>query len=217
MQAIDSPFTKIINGATQFVIPVFQRDYSWTEVQCTRLWKDVLAVGAHTTDHAHFMGSVVYIASEDSSASFTRWLMIDGQQRVTTITLLLLALRHHIQETGYETETEDGPTAERIEAYFLRNLLEKGDRNQKLVLRRRDQATLAALLADTDLPPDPSPRIEENYDLFRELLQHANLDIVYRGIGRLVVVDVTLDRKNDDPSRSSRASTPPASTSRRQI
>ncbi len=198
MQAIDKPFPKIINGATQFVIPVFQRDYSWTEPQCIQLWKDIVAVGSRPKA-AHFMGSVVYVPSGDISASFTRWLMIDGQQRVTTLTLLLLALKHHVRETGYVTDTDDGPTVKRIDAYFLRNVHEEGNREQKLVLRRRDQDTLSALLDESDLPAQPSNRIVENYELFRDLLRDSNPETVYRGIGRLVVVDVTLDRANDDP------------------
>jgi uncharacterized protein with ParB-like and HNH nuclease domain len=100
LKAIDRPFTKIINGCSQFVIPVFQRDYSWPEEQCQQLWDDVLRIGAERSDRGHFIGSVVYIPSGDSAAGFTRWLLIDGQQRVTTITLLALALRQHLIDTN---------------------------------------------------------------------------------------------------------------------
>jgi uncharacterized protein with ParB-like and HNH nuclease domain len=54
------------------------------------LWKDILRVGSDTNTKAHFVGSVVYIAAEETSATITRWLLIDGQQRLTTLTLLLL-------------------------------------------------------------------------------------------------------------------------------
>jgi uncharacterized protein with ParB-like and HNH nuclease domain len=199
MKAIDRQFTKIINGTTQFVIPVFQRDYSWTELQCAQLWKDVLSVGQGADEKAHFIGSVVYVPSGDTSAGFTRWLLIDGQQRVTTLTLMLIALREHLKESNYSPTSEDGPTAKRIEAYFLKNILEEGSREQKLVLRRRDQATLAALLNNEELPQDLSPRVYENYTFFREQLKAADPADVYRGIGRLIVVDVTLDRGSDDP------------------
>jgi hypothetical protein len=80
MKAIDCPFTKINNGTTQFVIPVFQRDYSWTETQCERLWKDVLLIANDPTSRGHCMGSVVYVSTGDTSAGFTRWLLIDGQR-----------------------------------------------------------------------------------------------------------------------------------------
>ena len=198
MKAIDRPFTKIINGTTQFVIPVFQRDYSWTEAECEQLWKDILQIAADPADRGHFLGSIVYVSTGDSSAGFTRWLLIDGQQRVTTLTLLLTALRDHIWDRGW-TGSEDGPTVKRVEAYFLKNVQEEGSREHKLVLRRHDQATLQALLNGHDLPTQVSERIRDNYEFFREQLGEADPERVYAGIGRLVVVDVTLDRATDDP------------------
>jgi len=138
MKAIDRPFKTIINGTTQFVIPVFQRDYRWTETQCEQLWKDLLQIARDPSPRGHFLGSVVYVSTGDSSAAFTRWLLIDGQQRLTTLTLLLAALRAHILETGW-TGTLDSPTANRIEAYFLKNVQEEGSRRHKLVLRRHDR------------------------------------------------------------------------------
>jgi len=198
MKAIDRPFTKMINGTTQFVIPVFQRDYRWTDVQCEQLWKDVIAIAADTTGRGHFLGSVVYVSTGDSSAGFTRWLLIDGQQRVTTLTLLLIALRDHIEDTAW-SGGDDAPTSTRLDAYFLKNVQEDGNRRHKLVLRRNDQATLQALLDGKEMPPDASERIRDNYEFFREQLTETDPTEVYRGFGRLVVVDVTLDRGTDDP------------------
>jgi predicted transport protein len=198
MKAIDRPFTKIINGTTQFIIPVFQRDYSWTETQCEQLWKDVLQIATDPADRGHFLGSVVYVSTGDSAAGFTRWLLIDGQQRLTTLTLLLTALRDHIQETGW-TGGDDGPTAKRIDAYFLKNVQETGTREHKLVLRGHDHATLQALLDRREPPASASERIRDNYDFFRERLADVAPDQIYKGIDRLVVVDVTLDRGTDDP------------------
>ncbi len=191
-------FPQIINGASQFVIPVFQRDYSWTEENCRQLWEDLLAIAEAPGGRGHFIGSVVYIQTGDSSAGFTRWLLIDGQQRVTTLTLLLTALRDHIRETGW-TGSEDGPTAKRIEAYFLRNVQEEGEREVKLKLRRHDDATLQALIGGADLPPNPSVKIRDNYELFRDLLRETDPEPVYRGVNRLILVDVTLERGVDDP------------------
>ena len=198
MNAVQRYFPKIINGASQFIIPVFQRDYSWSEENCRQLWKDLLAIADAGPDRGHFIGSVVYIQTGDSSAGFTRWLLIDGQQRVTTLTLLLTALRDHIQETGWQG-SDDGPTVKRIDAYFLRNLQEEGEREVKLKLRRHDDATLQALINGQSEPATPSPRVRDNYDLFRELLEDADPEAVYRGLNRLLLVDVTLDRGIDDP------------------
>jgi predicted transport protein len=199
MKAIDRPFVKIINGTTQFVIPVFQRDYSWTEVQCRQLWDDIVRIGASDVDVAHFMGSLVYLQAGDSAAGFTRWLLIDGQQRMTTLMLLLTALRRHLRDQPISSQVEDAPTAKKIDAYFLRNIYEEGDRQYKLVLRRADQLAFRALLEGE--PPPANSRVVENYELFREWLGDSDPVVVNRGIGRLLVVDVTLDRKNDDPQK----------------
>lgn len=199
MKAIDRQFSKIVNGTTQFVIPVFQRDYRWNEAQCLQLWEDVLRVGRRPDDRGHFIGSFVYVPAGDTAAGFTRWLLIDGQQRLTTMTLLLLALRAHITRTGWKPADEDGPTAKRIEAYFLKNVQEEGTRQYKLMLRRKDQVALQALLDGEPVPPDGSSRIQENFDSFLDWMKTADPADVYKGIGRLIVVDVTLDRLNDDP------------------
>ena len=198
MLALNRPFTAIINGVTQFIVPVFQRDYSWTEVHCDQLWQDILHIAEDPSKRGHFLGSFVYVPTEDSSASFTRWLLIDGQQRLTTLTLLLIALRDHIMATGW-TGSQDAPTAKRVEAYFLKNNEEEGERKNKLVLRRNDNVSLNALLDGHQLPNQSSDRIRENYEMFRERIEGVNPEEVYRGISRLVVVDVTLDRGKDDP------------------
>jgi uncharacterized protein with ParB-like and HNH nuclease domain/predicted transport protein len=199
MKAIDFPFTKIINGTTQFVIPVFQRDYTWdAETQCAQLWRDVLRASRTSGERGHFLGSIVYIATGDSLAGFTRWMLIDGQQRLTTLTLLLAALRDHISETKW-SGGENDPTPKRIDAYFLKNVQEEGDREQKLVLRRHDQATLRAIVDGKEPPHEASDHIRDNYNYFREQLSAIDPADVYRGIARLLIVDVALDRQTDDP------------------
>ncbi len=200
MQAINRAFTQIITGAKQFTIPVFQRDYSWTEEECRQLWDDILRASDNS---GHFMGSFVYVEG-DTGAAFSSWQVIDGQQRLTTLTLLLIALRDHIREKSWSGNTEDSPTASRIDTYFLRNNEETGNRNRKLALRRRDDATLRALVYHKNPSAEvekPSEMIMNAYQRFRELLNspQADLDKVYRGIARLNFVDVTLKRSEDNP------------------
>ena len=202
MKAINRPFTDIINGNRQFIIPVFQRDFSWTREQCQQLWRDVRRASAGEADSGHFMGSIVYVGADLSSA-FQSWLLIDGQQRLTTLTLLMIALRDHIQATGW-SGSDDGPTAARVDAYYLKNVHESGHRQYKLILRRRDNATLQALIGGmkpSELGTGYSELLVEAYELFRSALQEPDCDPehVYRGIARLNVVDVTLDRGVDNP------------------
>ena len=198
MQAINRQFTAIINGNTQFVIPVFQRDFTWAEEQCNRLWQDIKRGGVGT-EKGHFLGSIVYVAAEDSAAGFTRWLVIDGQQRLTSLTLLMIALRDYIRETGWSGD-EDSPTPELIDALFLKNMHQSISRRYKLVLRRTDADTLHALVEGKALPLDYSQVIVEACDFFRERLKKcADPDLVYRGATDLIIVDVTLHRGIDDP------------------
>ena len=198
MKAINRRFTNLIEGTKQFIIPIFQRDYIWTTEQCEQMWKDVLSAG----EKGHFIGSIIYVDAETSRATFQSWLVIDGQQRLTSLTLLLTALRDHIDETGWRG-TEDSPTVNRINGGFLRNVNEEGGWRYKLVLRRTDNDTLRALV------DGKSPRHEEGasqpindaYQYFRERLgdHGCNLDAVYHGVNKLNIVDVTLQRGTDDP------------------
>ena len=104
MRAVNKQFMDLINGSKQFVIPVFQRDYSWGTPQCEQLWNDIIRAGNNQADSGHFLGSIVYVGTEIASATFSKWLVIDGQQRLTTLILLLTALRDHIQASGWVEE-----------------------------------------------------------------------------------------------------------------
>ena len=78
MNAQDQPITQVLNGAKQFIVPIFQRDYSWGTKQCKQLWDDIIRVGSDENVKSHFLGSVVYVAAEETNAAITRWLLIDG-------------------------------------------------------------------------------------------------------------------------------------------
>ena len=203
MRAIHSTFTNIIEGKKQFIIPVFQRDFSWTREQCEQLWRDVRRASGGTADSGHFMGSIVYIEDEQSNASFHRYLLIDGQQRLTTLTVLMVALRDHIRATRW-SGSDDGPTTEEVDAEYLMNVHKRGQRRYKLMLRRRDKATLQALIGErnlSELGDECSELLVEAYEFFQSALQTGDFDPedVYQGIARLKIVDVTLSRNVDNP------------------
>jgi uncharacterized protein with ParB-like and HNH nuclease domain len=198
MDAKDLPITTLLDGAKQFIVPIFQRDYSWGTKQCLALWNDIIRVGSDHNTKGHFLGSVVYIAAEENTADLTRWLLIDGQQRLTTLTLIILVLRARLEEIG-EEPGEETPTPEALDDYYLRNRHGKGDRRYKLHLRRADHETLAALL-DGKTPGDgSSERIMDNFQFLKENVGNADIQAVYKGIKKLVVVHVCLTRGQDDP------------------
>ncbi|HRP63445.1 MAG TPA: DUF262 and DUF1524 domain-containing protein [Phycisphaerales bacterium] len=202
MKAEDVRLTQLLEGPKQFIVPVFQRDYSWGTKHCMQLWKDITRVGSDANAKAHFVGSVVYIAADDTSANIPRWLLIDGQQRLTTLAILLSALRNRLSKENNSDQSgdDDGlPSRAELEDYYLRNTHGKGDRKYKLQLRRADQETLMALMDNKDFPKGASERIEENFEFFSDQLADVDLELVYRGIKKLVAVDVRLTRGQDDP------------------
>jgi uncharacterized protein with ParB-like and HNH nuclease domain len=199
MNAQDLPFTQLLDGAKQFIVPIFQRDYSWGTKHCLQLWDDVLRIGADANAKGHFLGSVVYIAAEDNAAGISRWLVIDGQQRLTTLSLLLIALRDKLRRAKEGELPETLVSGEEVDDYYLRNRHGKGDRKNKLALRRSDEETLVALIDGKELQKPTSERVRENFEFFVDRIKDANLEIVYNGIKKLVIVDVSLVRGQDDP------------------
>lgn len=202
MEAHDIQFTLIITGGSkQFIVPVFQRDYRWEENQWDQLWSDIQRGGSRGANDEHFLGSIVSTELGRGTSVFNRWLVIDGQQRLATMTLLLIALRDHIRDNGW-TGGEDSPTCARIDDQFLKNSHEQDDRHYKLLLRRADNDTLKALVDGRNLDAiesKSSERIKSAYNHFKDLLRQSEVDIdaVWRGIHNLKIVNVTLGEKDN--------------------
>ncbi|MEJ7831486.1 MAG: DUF262 domain-containing protein, partial [Nocardioides sp.] len=189
-------------GGRQFVVPIYQRVYSWRPSDVQRLWEDVLRAGSSSAMANHFTGSIVYIGKGQGTRTSTEPdLLIDGQQRVTTVSLLLLALADHL-ETLPEDQREpaDGFTSREIRANYLTNPLKDGERFFKLVLSKADNENLKALIKGAPLAPGRS-RIRDTYEFFTGKLKDpdVNLEGVCTGLTKLEVVDIELSRGVDDP------------------
>ena len=195
MKAQDLQFTQLLEGPKQFIIPIFQRTYSWERNHCEQLWQDIIRVGKNPESGSHFIGSAVYIPESDTSAAISRWLVIDGQQRIATITLLLLSFKRRLEAEGLEEPVGPGL----IEDYYLKNRHGKGELSYKMLLTKTDKDTLVALLDNKEPGDSPSHRILDNYAFFNECMAEADLVVVYRGIQKLMIVDVRLQHGLDDP------------------
>jgi uncharacterized protein with ParB-like and HNH nuclease domain/predicted transport protein len=199
MKANEANLLEFMRKAPQFVIPIFQRPYSWEEAECEQLWSDLLRAGADEQIPTHFMGSVVYI--EETLNQVTRQsplLVIDGQQRLATVTLLLEALARAIGEH----EPVPGFSAKKLRSYYLTNPLEHGDDAYKLLLGQADRDTLLALVAsDKAMPTGSSERILANFSYFEAKLAACGegLSLLCGGLAKLMVVDVSLKRGEDNP------------------
>ena len=203
MKAVEASLLNLLGKSSQFVIPIYQRTYSWTETECSQLWADILRAGSSEALRAHFTGSVVHV--EKGLAALTEFepnLIIDGQQRVTTMTLLLAALAERLNALPEgQREPLDGFSPKKIRNRYLVNVDEDGDRQYKLLLSQADKTTLIALIDGLPLPEDHSERVTENFAFFQGKLADPGLDLgaVCRGVAKLVVVDVRLDRAQDNP------------------
>lgn len=201
MKATEANLLKFLKKSPQFIIPIYQRNYSWTAEQCRQLWADLLRAGRNDNISAHFIGSIVYIERALSTVtSQESLLVIDGQQRLTTSSLLISALANHFEAQGIG-ELLDVFSAKKLRNYYLVNPDEEGERHFKLLLSETDKDTLLSILQASPMPTESSTRINENYALFHELItQHQNeLEAICQGLAKLVIVDVSLDRSQDNP------------------
>lgn len=199
MKAVEAPLLKFLRKSPQFVIPIYQRTYSWRRDECAQLWADVMRAGAENSVSAHFVGSVVYVEQGlYQVTSDSPLLVIDGQQRLTTVTLLLEALARHLGDS----EPVDGFSARKIRNYYLLNPEESGEKAFKLLLTQTDKDSLTSLVQQRDLPAEHSLRIAQNFAFFDEQvqkLQGDDLAALCRGLSKLVIVDVSLSREQDNP------------------
>jgi uncharacterized protein with ParB-like and HNH nuclease domain/predicted transport protein len=203
MKATEAKLLAFLKKSPQFVIPIYQRTYSWTERECWQLWEDILRTGRNDKIAAHFVGSIVYIEQGlYQVTSQSPMLVIDGQQRLTTLTLILTALAQELEKLG-ETAQEpiDGFSAKKLRNYYLVNPEEAGDRHYKLILSQTDKDSLIALVTGGNQPQECSVRVTENFKLFESWIAECQSDLasVCKGLAKLVVVDVALSRDQDNP------------------
>lgn len=198
MKATEAKLLAFLQKSPQFIIPIYQRTYSWTDKQCRQLWDDILRAGSTDSVAVHFIGSIVYV--EQGLGTVTHQaplLVIDGQQRLTTVSLLIEALARALGDV----EPVDGFSTVKLRHYYLTNPLESGDRYFKLLLSQTDNASLKAIIKHTEPPQTPSLRVTQNFELFTDLLKGHQGDLapICRGLAKLVVVDIALSRDQDNP------------------
>lgn len=199
MKATEAKLLDFLKKSPQFIIPIYQRTYSWTEPECQQLWDDIIRSGSDNRINAHFIGSIVYIEKGIYQiASLSPMLVIDGQQRLTTVSLILEALARQIPE---ETEPIQGFSAKKLRNYYLLNPMEDGEGAYKMLLTQTDRETFLALLEQKPLPSESSIRIKENYLFFENQIKSldGDLESLCRGLLKLMVVDIALSRDQDNP------------------
>ncbi len=194
-EPIDAKAIKLLNfikdnQKNQLVIPIYQRVYSWEKEQCKELWDDIIKIGGDDKMDGHFIGSILYVL-DGFTHSDNALLIIDGQQRLTTITLLLTALRDHWSDKRKEIEDD-----------YLINSDKDGDKKFRLILSDSDKDTLLYLIdKDRRKPSEPSLKIMENFKLFEEWIRKNTdkLETIFKGLEKLMIVYIALKKEKYDP------------------
>jgi uncharacterized protein with ParB-like and HNH nuclease domain/predicted transport protein len=198
MKATEAKLLEFLKKSPQFVVPIYQRTYSWGEEECRQLWDDILRTGRNDAVPAHFVGSIVYVEKGlYQVSSQSPLLVIDGQQRLTTVTLLIEALARRLGEG----EPLDGFSAKKLRSYYELNPLEDGDRRYKVILSQTDKASLIAVLDHQPMPKNCSIRIKDNFQFFNERVAEVadEMEALCKGLAKLVIVDISLSRDQDNP------------------
>lgn len=196
MKASSANFLTVIKGPKQFVIPIYQRTYSWQIAQCNKLLNDILRISKDPNVPGHFIGSVVYFQESIHTVSdVPKLLVIDGQQRLTSISLLIAALAEFIRDNKVNIDTN----FTKLQNYYLLNAEEENDLQYKLLLTRRDKDTLISIIKGIPLTGDSSLRLVENFKFFKDKINSENAEDIYNGILRLFIVDVALEKDKDNP------------------
>ena len=199
MQATEAKLLEFLKKSQQLIIPIYQRTYSWEEPECRQLWDDILRSGENEDIAAHFVGSIVYI--EKGLYQVTKkspLLVIDGQQRLTTILLLLEALARQLGDA----EPVKGFSARKLRNHYLLCVPdEDGEAAHKLLLTQTDKETLLAITGQKSMPAEQSLRLTENFAFFEEKVktQGDNLEALCKGLDKLIVVGIALIRDQDNP------------------
>ncbi|MGD9655051.1 MAG: DUF262 domain-containing protein [Sulfuricurvum sp.] len=180
------------SNKTRFIIPVYQRNYDWKEKNCLQLFEDIKNIGLQNERKSHFMGSIVYVSNSDTdSIDLKEYVVIDGQQRLTTSTLFLKALHDVVDDENLKEEI--------LESFLINKRL---DEKNKLKLKpiKKDDDVFKKLLKNDFDTIDINSNIYKNYNFFKnQMLKFGNFTTLYLGFKKLFIVHIALNRRDDNP------------------
>ena len=167
MQASETKLQEIIEGNKQYVVPLFQRAYSWKKSQWESLWNDILELYHSDNRRPHFMGSIVTMPTSAIPEGVSKYLLIDGQQRLTTIFILLCALRDKAKNIHDELAAE-------IHNTIIVNPYKKGLDHYKLQPTQVDRQSFNSLINCQDYINNSG--ITECHIFFEKKIRQSDLD-----------------------------------------
>ena len=193
MKANETTFQQIIEGTKQYIVPLFQRPYCWDKAQWETLWNDLIEMQDVERPRSHFIGSIVTLQTQSVPEGVPKFLLIDGQQRLTTTFILLTLLRDTARQGGR------AELADEIEQTLLVNRFKKGDDHVKLLPTQTDRPAFMKLIHEPGAVP--AGRIGSAYTFLGRKLGAAEIDIEALKaiiVERLAVVSITLG-SDDNP------------------
>ena len=194
MKGSEAKMTGFMEGADKrYIIPVYQRKYDWKLENCRQLYNDLKKIVLEGRS-SHFFGSIV--SSVVPVGSRLEYHIIDGQQRLTTVTLLLLAMRNLIAQQ--KLVSQSGRLDEQIAQRFLISPWAAADDQIKLRPVKGDREALARLFGDEE-DFDPASNLTHNYRFFCDMLLKENISVdeLYAAIGKLEIISITLDHDDN--------------------
>jgi uncharacterized protein with ParB-like and HNH nuclease domain len=173
MKANETIIQPLIEGTKQFVIPLFQRTYSWSNQQWSQLWEDILDIRYSDEQKSHFIGSVVSMSVESAPHEVQQYLVIDGQQRLTTITILLTVIRDLARTSG---DTDLLGLAEEIHESLLVNKFKTGNSHFKLLPTQVDRDVHKSLINAEEIKENKQ-NIKQAYDYFMRKVNNTDIEL----------------------------------------
>ncbi len=195
MQVQQLPIYQFLEGSGKsFVIPVYQRDYAWTRINCQKLWDDLVDL-KNNTRVDHFLGTLVTIAS----GLLDEYTVIDGQQRLTTASILLIAL-HVFLKNKEDKTTEENILSEQILDFLINKYSPDQDKRIRLKPNKQDKEYFENLFTNGNAK-NANSNIVSNYNFFYEKITSETLTPkeVFDAFKKLKIVLINLDRAQDDP------------------
>ena len=201
MKASERKITKLFSESdTVFSIPVYQRDYNWQEKQCQRLFKDILQTGKNEKVSYYFLGSIVYIHDGIYGVGEKEFHVIDGQQRMTTLTLLFLAIYFKLKGTILAKD------ADKIYNQYVVNPYSEKEIKLKLLPPEENLYILNKISHNkfNELEAFQDRNMLKNYLFFEKELENLSFDDMKHlsnGIEKLIYIDIALEKGKDDPQK----------------
>ena len=194
MDVKQSPVYQFLEGSGKsFIIPVYQRDYAWTRINCERLWEDLVDLKENKR-RDHFLGTLVTIEN-----GFEEYTVIDGQQRLTTMSILLIALRNYLNNKESKTE-EEKTLPEQILDFLINKYSPEQAKRLRLKPNKQDKEYFESLFANTTIE-NANSNIVSNYNVFYNKIKSEILSPkeIFESFKKLKIVLINLVRIQDDP------------------